>query len=147
MLDTRTRQPGQLRPPPPSPEHPDPMCPLTSSSMVAAISASPSRLRQGKALSTVSTAQRQGEGADINPGPKRPPCPPGPKYPLWLLMSQRPPRYPTTSLRVRWLWKSWGGDGQRESGSGCGPAPNVYPRGQSPCHVQGPPHPPSSFKP
>lgn len=35
------------------------------------------------------------------------PCPLGPNYPLWLLMSQRPPRYPTTSLRVRWLWKSW----------------------------------------
>lgn len=38
-----------------TPAHP--VCPLTSSSMVAAVSASPSRLRQGKALSTVSTAQ------------------------------------------------------------------------------------------
>lgn len=38
------------------------MRPLTSSSTVAAVSASPSRLRQGKALSTVSTARRREKG-------------------------------------------------------------------------------------
>lgn len=33
------------------------------------------------------------------------PCPP-PHFLHCVLVSHRPPRYPTTSLRVRWLWKS-----------------------------------------
>ena len=54
------------------------MCPLTSSSTVAAVSASPSRLRQGKALSTVSTARRREKGWTLTRAPKHPLCPRAP---------------------------------------------------------------------
>lgn len=70
----------------------------------------PSRLRQGKALTTVSTARRREKGWTLDPVPKHPSLPTGPhKFNLTVDVSQLPPRYPNTWLRVRWLWKSWGG--------------------------------------
>lgn len=67
-----------LPPTPPRNKCPVAMCPLTSSSTVAAVSASPSRLRQGKALTTVSTARRREKGWTLTPAPKHPLCPRAP---------------------------------------------------------------------